>query len=282
MVSSKKILIISISSDIGTALAKYYISKGFSVAGTFRTHSDSLNELSQIGVTLFPCDLLDDNSTDSACKLLENWAGAWDALIFCPGNLDPISKFEDVEFSKWENSLKVNFIAPMRVVRKLLPSRNTSRQSVPTVLFFAGGGSNSAPILFSAYTVSKIALTKMCELLDAEQDDTKFVIIGPGWVRTKIHETTLAAGEEIGLPHQMTVERLEKNQFVSMTRVVDCCDWAIHAPQNAVSGRNISAEHDEWDNPILESSLINEPNMYKLRREGNSWSSQNKLNNLPK
>ena len=270
MISSKKILIISISSDIGTALAKHYVNKGFSVAGTYRTASSSLNELAQLGVNIFPCDLLDDNSTDNACKLLENWAGFWDALIICPGTLDPISKFEDAEFSKWEKSLKINFIAPMRVVRKLLPSRNITKRSAPTVLFFAGGGSNSAPNLFSAYTVSKIALTKMCELLDAEQDDTKFVIIGPGWVRTKIHETTLAAGEEIGLPHQMTVERLEKNQFVSMTRVVDCCDWAIHASKTAIGGRNISAEHVAWDNPQLENSLIKDSQIYKLRRKGNN------------
>ena len=282
MISSKKILIISISSDIGTALAKHYVNKGFSVAGTYRTASSSLNELAQLGVNIFPCDLLDDNSTDSACKLLENWAVFWDALIICPGNLDPISKFEDAEFSKWEKSLKINFIAPMRVVRKLLPSRNITKRSAPTVLFFAGGGSNSAPNLFSAYTVSKIALTKMCELLDAEHDDTKFVIIGPGWVRTKIHATTLAAGEEIGFPHKQTVKRLKENLFVSMSTVIDCCDWAIHAPHKAVSGRNISAENDQWGNPILISNLINDPNMYKLRREGNSWSSQNKLNNLPK
>ena len=35
----------------------------------------------------------------------------------------------------------------------------------------------------------------MCELLDAEVPDVKFVILGPGWVRTKIHDAVLQAGK---------------------------------------------------------------------------------------
>jgi len=44
----------------------------------------------------------------------------------------------------------------------------------------AGTGSNSAPKYYSAYTISKIAQTKMTELLDKEFDDIKVSIIGPG------------------------------------------------------------------------------------------------------
>lgn len=45
----------------------------------------------------------------------------------------------------------------MRVIHGLLPCRRAGSAPGPCVLLFAGGGTNSATINYSAYTVSKIA-----------------------------------------------------------------------------------------------------------------------------
>jgi NAD(P)-dependent dehydrogenase (short-subunit alcohol dehydrogenase family) len=137
------------------------------------------------------------------------------------------------------------------------------------VLLFAGGGTNDAPLNYSAYTISKIALIKMCELLDAEIPDTRFVIVGPGVVQTKIHRATVEAGARAGQNAQRAREALEGSHCTPMERVLDCCDWVVEAPRESISGRNFSIVFDAWGTEALERQLMQDPDLYKLRRSGN-------------
>ncbi len=111
----------------------------------------------------------------------------------------------------------------------------------------------------------------MTELLDAEIPDTRFAIVGPGWVKTKIHDATLSAGEKAGDNYQRTIEKLAGDECTDMNDVLDCCDWLINAPREAVSGRNLSVVFDRWGTDRLTEMLIKNPDMYKLRRYGNDW-----------
>ena len=84
----------------------------------------------------------------------------------------------------------------MRLTHKLINGLTSLPAHAASVIFFAGGGTNNAVLGYSAYVLSKIALIKMCELLDAEIAQVKFTIVGPGWINTKIHNETLMAGEQ--------------------------------------------------------------------------------------
>ena len=86
----------------------------------------------------------------------------------------------------------------MRFIHGLLPNRNLDKASIPSVLMFAGPGTNNAPKDYSALTISKIALIKMVELFDAEIIDTSFSILGPGWVKTKFHDSTIQSKDAAG------------------------------------------------------------------------------------
>ncbi len=231
--SNKNVIIIGASSDIGTAISQRWTDKGWSIYGTHRARSRS---------GLVHCDLNGDVSVTDACYQLQI---DWDVLVMCPGTLVPIKPFGEGRFHYWQQSIKVNFTNQMRIVHNLLPDRRKDA----TVLFFAGSGTNSAPLNYSAYTVSKIALIKMTELLAAEMPDTKFVILGPGWVKTKIHRET--PPEDVA--------------WTSMKRVVDFCDWVVDAPCELVSGRNFSIR-DWWGTEGLLGWLKENPDMYKLRR----------------
>ncbi len=265
------VVIISVSSDIGTSMAQRWLECGWQIFGTYRTPSASLASLSDSHFHLFHCDLAEIESVKNACDEIKRKCKSWDALILCPGLQDPIGSFESCQFDEWENSLRVNFTSQLRIVHELLPSRNVSASIEPCVLFFAGGGTNNAVVNYSAYTISKIALTKMCELLDAEIPDVRFVILGPGWVKTKIHESTLVAGEKSGDNYNKTIDKLSCNECTPMGDVLDCCDWILNMPRNIISGRNISVVYDEWGSKDLNDMLITDSNMYKLRRHGNDW-----------
>jgi len=268
---SYKAIIISISSDIGTAMAKRWVSRGWQVMGTYRTETSSIKDLSDSSIKLIQCNLLDDESVKSACKILREMCSQWDFLVICAGTQDPVGPFRKTDFDSWVASVNINFINQLRIVHELLPTRNRMNLLGPCVLFFAGGGTNNATVNYSAYTISKIALIKMCELLDAEIPDTRFVIVGPGWVKTKIHDSTLRAGERAGVNYQRTLQKLAGDECTPMEKVLDCYDWLIDAPRELISGRNFSVVFDQWGTSELVKMLLEQPDMYKLRRHGNDW-----------
>lgn len=274
MVNAKKTaVIISISSDIGTALCNRWLDKGWDVHGTYRTNSDMVGILRRRGAQLVRCDLSLTSSVLQACSKLRKMCPVWDVLILAPGTQAPIGNFFETDFPSWEASVEVNFIRQLMVVHHLFSKRRKTVPHGPCVIFFAGGGTNTATLKYSAYTISKISLIKMCELLDAEVQDTRFTIVGPGWVKTKIHNATLKAGKKAGFNYDKTIQQLaSSSECTPMDRILDCCDWIIRMPRSVVGGRNFSVVFDRWGDQILEKTLTKNPDLFKLRRYGNSLS----------
>jgi len=267
----KKAIIIGASSDIGVALCKDWAKKSWQLYGTYRTMSEDIINLKSNLMGIFECDLTSKTSVDNVCSELVENVEDWDVLVLAPGLQDPVNLFLDCNIDEWFESIDVNFKNQVRIVYRLLKNRNPSLNSSPTVLFFAGGGTNNATLRYSAYTVSKIALIKMVELLAAEILDVKFVIVGPGWVKTKIHNSTLKAGPSAGENYKRTIEQLNSDRCTPMEKVVDCCNDLIAGPKNLLTGRNFSVVFDKWGTEELHSLLSKHPDMYKLRRYGNNF-----------
>lgn len=266
----KTAIIISISSDIGAALAQHWLAQGWTILGTYRTQSTATDQLTAAGASLIACDTADRNSVEAACAELRRLCSAWDALVVSTGTTEPIGLFADTNFDEWAQAIEVNFTSQMRLTHRLLPSRRAQDSNGPCVIYFAGGGTNNATTNYSAYTVSKIGLIKMCELLDAEIPDVRFAILGPGWVNTKIHNETLRAGALAGANFTRTQQKIEQGDFTQMADVLDCCDWLIASPREEIGGRNFSVAHDAWGTHALSEALLSNRDLYKLRRAGNN------------
>jgi NAD(P)-dependent dehydrogenase (short-subunit alcohol dehydrogenase family) len=261
---------VAISSDVGTALARRWLGRGCQISGTFRVVSRAVEDLAN-RAALVCCDLADSAAIGQASRRLSDLGGGWDALVLCSGNLEPIGPFIENGIDAWEESLRVNCTGPLRLVHDLLPFRSRDSELGPCVLFFAGAGTNGPAVNYSAYTAAKITLIKMCELLDAEVPDTRFTILGTGWVKTKIHEATLQAGARAGQNYQRTLEKMAGEDWTPLERVLDCCDWVMRSPRAVVGGRNFSVVHDRWGSPALAERLVATSDTYKLRRSGNDW-----------
>jgi NAD(P)-dependent dehydrogenase (short-subunit alcohol dehydrogenase family) len=268
-----RIIVISASSDIGYALCLHWLNEGHEVIGTYRTKSEQLDHIKNKNFTLLSCDLSSNDSILKACHKLST-KGYWDQLVICPGTMLPIGAFESTDFQVWQDSINVNFTAQLKVLHQLLPYRGKS--DCTGVIFFAGGGTNSAPVNFSAYTLAKISLIKACELLDVEIDDCKFTIIGPGWVKTKIHQETITASDSDSAgAKELTNEKMQSNDWTKMSDIAKCCDWILTAPKSAVGGRNFSVVHDNWLDGRFIEQLISSPSAGKLRRHHNALLSKN-------
>ena len=246
----KTILIISITSDIGTAIAEFYKAKNYNLVGTFNTKSENYLKLKSIGVTLYKCNLESSKSIENF-KLKIGKKFKWDISIFAAGTQNPIGKFQNNNFNDWDTGIKINFINQIRVLHFILPFRN-----------------NNATTNYSSYTISKIASIKMMELLDAEIKDTIFTILGPGWVKTKIHNETLLDKKNSESNYDKTKKMLDSNLCFPMNNLIRCIDWLLNEKKEIVGGRNFSAVFDPWDKKTIKS-LSKDSNLFKLRRYGN-------------
>jgi NAD(P)-dependent dehydrogenase (short-subunit alcohol dehydrogenase family) len=262
-------IVVGVSSGIGGAIARALWDREWSVVGTVRRTCET--NASYLSGVIDHCDLGEVASVDTALQRISDLSGSWDALVVAPGTLEPIGRLGDVDPDAWAQSIDVNFVNQVRIVQGLLPSARKDGDLQPIVIFFAGGGSNSAPVGFSAYTAAKIALTKMTELLDAEYPDVRFCIIGPGWVNTKIHDQALSNPRTPIDIRLETERRISANDFVSMADVVDTVLWALGAPKDVVGGRNISVAHDPIHQEEFATGLAADRDLLKLRRSGNDY-----------
>ncbi len=254
------------SSDIGAHLTEHYLFGGAEVVGTYRNRTPRVAELEKAGAKLIPLDLNSGGQIKSFLEQLEASQFFWDTLVSAVGLLDPIGPFFSTNFDDWESSVITNSTAQLRVLHAIHGMRN--RAALSKVIFFAGGGTNGPFDNYSAYCLGKLTLIKMTELLDSECPDLQVSIIGTGWVNTKIHQQTLAAGGTAGPNFYKTRQFMDSADCVgaSFETVAECVDWCLSAPHSAVGGRNFSLVHDQWRDPKFIEELIANPDSYKLRR----------------
>ena len=262
-------LILSISSDIGFHLAKDWLKKGYNVIGTYRQFSQNCRKLESLGATILKCDLTNDASVECAAnKILTH--SDWIHLVLAAGTQEPIGKFSEINFLNWKESFNINFLNQLYFLQLLIKNLRFSEFKNKRVIMFAGSGTNSAPLNYSAYTISKIALIKMCELLQAEIPQVSFTILGPGWVKTKIHNETIRSSYLAGNNLKIAKTKIKNNDFYPMEKVIQCCNWILSAKKEVVNGRNFSAVFDPWEEKKIDQ-ISKDNNNFKLRRFSNDF-----------
>jgi NAD(P)-dependent dehydrogenase (short-subunit alcohol dehydrogenase family) len=262
----KVVLILSISSDIGKYLAKRYSEQGDLVIGTYRKTKD-LEELKQIpNCYLFFCDVDNETSIVEFVKKFNELNLNWDVFISCVGTPFPLQPFFKSNFDEWNKSFHTNSIEQLRVLYYLYPLRK--KDEISNAVFFTGGGSpNKVAINISAYHVARMMLTKMCEILDAENKDLNVFIIGPGWVKTKTHNLILEKIDKTDKKYEITKNFMEKSQGTNMEDIFKCINSLCEQGKEVVGGRNISVVHDDWKNKEHFSNILKDnPDIFKLRR----------------
>ncbi|MBN1788061.1 MAG: SDR family oxidoreductase [Sedimentisphaerales bacterium] len=268
----KVVVIISVTSDIGLALAKWYSKEGYIVVGTYRS-GELLGKLENLeNCHLFSCDISNKKNIDKFISWYKKLDMRWDVFISCPCTPLPLKAFFECDFDEWSDSVHVNAIEQLRILHQIYPYRDESK--ISDIVLFAGGGVNNAVINFSAYTVSKIMLIKMCEFLDAENKNINIFIVGPGWTRTKTHEFVLQHVARDDERYQKITDFLKSGKGTSMEDIYKCIQWLCEQGKEVASGRNFSIVNDKWrepDSKKLADELKKDPEMYKLKRHKNDF-----------
>ena len=268
----KTVLILSVSSDIGSFLAQKYLSSGHRVIGSYRSE-ETVKALAQAPhCHLFSCDVHDPKSLEAFVQNVKELGASWDTFISCVGYPLPLQPFFESNFDQWQQSVEINSLDQLRAIHMLYPLRN--RQRKPDVVFFAAGGANNAVVNFSAYTIGKIMLTKMCEFLDAENPDLNTFIVGPGWTKTKTHQMILNDPHVSAQKYEETIKFMQEKEGTPLEEIFQCIEWLCGQGRDIAGGRNFSVVYDPW-RPDTCAKLVEElkadSSMYKLRRHNNHF-----------
>jgi len=265
----RSVFILSVSSDIGEQLALDYLRRGDRVTGTHRGPlPTSLHGHPKF--TSLSCDIAAADASARIASGLGAQPEPWDIFISCVGQLSPVGNFFDCDCEAWLEAVSINSMLQLKALHAAHPFRRVGHPC--HVVFFAGGGTNNPFRAYSAYCVGKVALIKMCELLDDENPDLNVFIVGTGWVRTKIHAQTLDAGDRAGINYTKTKSFIDREEVGTRHEdIAAMIRWGVAQGREVAGGRNFSVVHDAWreDGTRLAESLRADAGKFKLRRHGN-------------
>ena len=264
--NDREVFVLGANADIGNAMLHFFASEGWRVGGTFRKAAPELAGLpTTANPLLLHCDFAEDSAAETVAASFAKTGRRWDVLLSAVGTMLPVGPFMHTPFTDWERNVRVNLLSQLQAIHALYPYRR--RDLTSHVVFLAGGGTNGPFRNYSAYCLSKIALIKACELLDDECEDLNAFIVGPGWVRTRIHAETIASGALAGENLRNTERFLSTGEAgTPLEDIYRCIQWGIREGRAVAGGRNFSVVHDPWGHPQFSAQLQADPNLCKLRR----------------
>ena len=196
-----RILITGANRGIGLALTKEFVRRGAEVFACCRKPE----KFESLGaVQALPLRVDDPKSIAELAHRLNG--EAVDVLINNAGIIGhPIERqmASTIDFSSWEEILRINTLGPARVLQAFLPHlKRAAQPKVMNVTSDLGALSHDDPILFG-YSASKAALNKFMRLasIELKADGIAIGLVHPGWVQTDmgganapVDPTTSASG----------------------------------------------------------------------------------------
>ena len=234
----KPALVTGVSRGIGAAVADMLIADGWSVIGLSRTAPPQKD-----GLYWFRWDAGTGGLTDIADILGMTGIDVLDAVIHCAASQEPVGPIRDSDAVSWADAIYANLIGTYDVVRDTLPVLERSPDA--RILLMSGGGSFSPRPNYSAYAASKAGVVALMECLAGElPPNVTANCVAPGFVPTGIHAPTLAAGPGIVGPEEY--RHATRAGEGAMETVVACVRHLLSPRTRGLSGRTVSAPHDDW------------------------------------
>lgn len=186
------------SSGIGEACAYLFATEGAKLILTATREKqlekvrDKCMELGAEKCEILPCDLSEIDKLDAVADKALSFFGKIDVLFLNAG-ISQRAKTIDTDFSVDKKIMDVNFFAPVKIAKRLLPKMIENGGGTIAVTTSISGKFGFP--LRSAYASSKFALYGFFETVHAEYYDNniRVVMVCPGRVKTNISYNALEA-----------------------------------------------------------------------------------------
>lgn len=208
-----------------------------------------------------------DVAVGADCK---NWIsaalarfGRIDCLINNAAVTGPGGKTNDISFVDFRIAHDINFLAPVRLIKFVLPTMLAQNSGV--VINLSGGGATGPRAYFGAYASAKTALVRFTETVALEYPELRFYAISPGALMTPMIEKVLEFGDSIG-PEYGEAKRRQKEGGEDPSKAARLARWLTEKKPKILSGTLMSAI---WDDVPSFDGLPKAVDWWKLRRVDN-------------
>ena len=256
---SGRVLVTGGSTGIGLAVATELARSGHALTLVARTRADveaAAAGLPGVGHLALALDVGDADAWESLDL------GDVTGLVTAAGVLGPIGEPGTYDPREFAAAVQINLVGTLLAVHHCLPGLRRARGAVVT---FSGGGATGPLAHYDAYAASKAAVVRLTENLAA--GGVRANAVAPGFVATRIHEATLAAGpERVGSAYfERTRRDLEKGG-VPPERAAELVAFLLSPEAEGINGKLLSAQWDPWQDEGFRARLAAEPDLATLRR----------------
>ncbi len=183
-------------------------------------------------------------------------------LVCAAAVIGPIGAAGDYELEAFRRTLEVNVCGTLSAVHHCLGALRAGGGAIVT---FSGGGGTAPLPLYDAYAASKAAIVRLTENLAPVLDPVKINCVAPGFVATRMHEATLAAGPELaGRDYYERTVRELKEGGASAQEAAELVSLLIGGVP--FTGKLVSAQWDQWRDPAFRARLAADRDLGTLRR----------------
>ena len=223
------------------------------------------------------CDIAAKSDLDALAAEAQERLGGVDILVANAGVQGPVGTLQDVDWSKWVETIGINLLGTAYCCRTFLPLLKAAKEG--KVLILSGGGATKPQPFFSAYAAAKAGVVRFGETLAEELKPLGIDVnmIAPGALNTRMLDEVLEAGpENAGEVRYQEALRQQASGGASMDRAAALCVHLASGACSGVTGRLISAQWDAWQRLEELKEELDRTDIYTLRRinpgdRGKDW-----------
>jgi NAD(P)-dependent dehydrogenase (short-subunit alcohol dehydrogenase family) len=264
-----RILLTGASKGIGRVVAGVLADAGASLAVVARS-ADQLETLVAAlpgaGHTAHCFDVADaDGWAVAAASIAPD--GLLHGVVTAAAIIGPIGPPGSFDVAGFRSTLDINVTGTLLAVLTNLEALKHARGSVVT---FSGGGATAPLPNFDAYAASKAAVVRMSENLARELADegVRVNAVAPGFVRTAMHEATLAAGPDaVGAAYFERTKGLVDSEGGDPPELAaELCRFLLSDEAEGITGKLLSARWDPWGDAAFQERLRGDEDFAAIRR----------------
>ena len=285
MIDSKNIIVTGASRGLGSEIARALSMTGanlFLVARDEKKLAALAREInaqrsSQQEVFFFGIDLANENSADRVVQRAREVWGSIFGLVNNAGILGPIGKAWKNDWEAWQETIKINLLAPVALCRTCVPWMAES--GCGKIVNLSGGGATGPRPNFSAYAVAKTGIVRFTEILAEEISDLNIQVncIAPGALNTDMLQKVLDEGrEKVGDAEHSAALRQDREGGADPRLAAELCAFLMSSRSDKITGKLISALWDPWRDFSSYEDDLAATDIYTLRRivpedRGKNW-----------
>jgi NAD(P)-dependent dehydrogenase (short-subunit alcohol dehydrogenase family) len=262
---SRRVLVTGGSMGLGLEVCRELVRLGARVVIVGRGQDALEAALAELGGSGHECLRLDvsDAAAWPAAMAQIDRGGELHGLVTAAGVLGPIGSLDSVPADEFAATIAINVIGTALALQHALPRLRTVAGRAVT---FSGGGGTGPLARYDAYAASKAAVVRLTENVAAD-GAIELNCVAPGFVATRMHEGTLAAGPDCaGAAYfERTREQLAHGGFPA-SEAAELVAFLLSPQAAGITGRLLSAQWDPWRDEQFCARLRDDPDLARLRR----------------